>query len=167
MSYQDYLPARLIRNCNEHQHPFVSLRKEVDSLFDSFGSGFFGGHDEVVVRANVSKTDTEFCISAELRGMTEADVDIFVIRSRISIKSEEKLEKKERSDEKGREFHQIEKTSGAIQRIMTLPFNIDADTVKATAQGGTLTVAIPKPAEAVANTEKIKVEHAELQKLCV
>ena len=43
MSYQDYLPASWIRNRKNDEHPLVALRKEVDSLFDDFGSGFFGG----------------------------------------------------------------------------------------------------------------------------
>ncbi len=82
MSYQDYLPASWIRNRKNDEHPLVALRKEVDSLFDDFGSGFFGGNNEVNVRSNVSETDKEFCVTAELPGMTEADVDVSVTGDR-------------------------------------------------------------------------------------
>ena len=49
--------------------------------------------------------------------------------------------------------------SGAFQRMMTLPFVIDADTVEAMVKDGVLTVTIPKPPETLAGSKKIKVAH--------
>ena len=159
MSYQDYLPTSWTKNRENHEHPLVALRKEMDSLFDNFGMGFSGGPQEVGVRSNVSETDKEYCVTAELPGLTDQDVDVSVVGDRIVIKGEKKSETEERSDEKGREFHRIERTSGSFQRTMTLPFEIDADTVKAVVKNGVLTVTIPKPAEVVENTKKIKVAY--------
>jgi len=159
MSYQDYLPTNWIRHRKDDDHPLVALRKEVDSLFDDFGNGFFNGATEMNVRSNVSETDAEFCVTAELPGMTEADVDVSIAGDRIIIKGEKKSEKDEESDEKGRHFHRIERMSGAFQRMMTLPFVIDADTVEAVVKDGILTVTIPKPPETVAGSKKIKVAH--------
>ena len=118
------------------------------------------GNNEVNVRSNVSETDKEFCVTAELPGMTEADVDVSVTGDRIVIRGEKKSEKEERSDEEGREYHRIERTSGSFQRTMTLPFTIDADKVEAQVKDGVLTVTIPKPPEAVEKTRKVKVAHA-------
>ncbi|MCO4847183.1 MAG: Hsp20/alpha crystallin family protein [Yoonia sp.] len=160
MSYQDYLPANWIRNRKSDEHPLVSLRKEVDSLFDDFGEGFFRRGNEVNVHSNVSETDKEFSVTAELPGLTDADVDVSVTGDRIVIKGEKKSEKEERSDEEGREFHRLERTSGSFQRMMTLPFVIDADTVDAVVKDGVLTVTIPKPPDAVESTKKISVAHA-------
>jgi len=160
MSYKDFLPTNWIRTRETDEHPLVSLRKEVDSLFDDFGNGFFRNINEVNVHSNVSETDKEFTVTAELPGLTDADVDVSVTGDRIVIKGEKKSEKEERSDEKGREFHRVERTSGSFQRIMTLPFTIDADKVEAVVKDGVLTVTIPKPPEAVENTKKIKVSHA-------
>lgn len=160
MSYKDFLPTNWIRPRETDEHPLVSLRKEVDSLFDDFGNGFFRNINEVNVHSNVSETDKEFTITAELPGLTDADVDVSVTGDRIVIKGEKKSEKEERSDEKGREFHRVERTSGSFQRIMTLPFTIDADKVEAVVKDGVLTVTIPKPPEAIENTKKIKVSHA-------
>ena len=160
MSYQDYLPASWIRNRKHDEHPLVTLRKEMDSLFDDFGNGLFGRGDEVSVRSNVSETDNEFCVTAELPGLTEADVDVSVTGDRIVIKGEKKSEKDERSGEEGREYHHVERMSGSFQRIMTLPFTIDADKVEAVVKDGVLTVTIPKPPEAVKNTKKVTVTHA-------
>ena len=79
---------------------------------------------------------------------------------RIVIKGEKKSEKDERGDEKGREYHRIERVSGSFQRVMTLPFTIDADKVEAVVKDGVLTVTIPKPPEAIENTKKVKVAQA-------
>lgn len=160
MSYQDYLPSTWIRNKTRHEHPLVTLRKEVDDLFDDFGGGFFSGRDKVNVRSNVSETDKEFTVTAELPGLTEADVDVSVTGDRIVIKGEKRSEKEERSDEEGREFHRVERTSGSFQRMMTLPFTINPDKVEAVVKDGVLTVTIRKPPEAVENTKKIKVAQA-------
>ncbi|MFT6168299.1 MAG: HSP20 family protein [Celeribacter sp.] len=160
MSYQDYLPASWIRNKKNHEHPLIALREEVDSLFDDFGNGFFGSGHDVSVHSNVSETDKEFCVTAELPGLTEGDVDVSVTGDRIVIKGEKKSEKDERSEEKGREYHRVERTSGSFQRILTLPFTIDAKSIEAVVKDGVLTVTIPKPPEAIENSQKVKVTHA-------
>lgn len=160
MSYQDFLPSSWIRGRTGTDNPIAALRKEVDSLFDNFGSDIFSSANEVRIRSNVSETDKEFCVTAELPGLTEDDVDISVTGDRIIIKGEKRSEKEDRKDEKGRQFHRIERTSGAFERMMVLPFNIDPDTVHAVVKDGVLTVTIPKPPEAVEQTKKIKVAHA-------
>ncbi|WP_157044747.1 Hsp20/alpha crystallin family protein [Roseobacter sp. GAI101] len=160
MSYLDYLPTSWSKSRKADENPLITLRNEVDSLFDDFGTGFFGSRNEVSVRSNVSETDKEFSVTAELPGLTDADVDVSVTGDRITIKGEKKSEKDERGQEEGREFHRIERTSGSFQRIMTMPFKIDADKVEAVVKDGVLTVTIPKPPEAVENVKKIKVAHA-------
>lgn len=161
MSYQDYLPSNWIRKRRDEEHPLISLRKEVDSLFDDFGNGFFGGVGDISVRSNLSETDKDFCITAELPGMTQEDVDVSVSGDRIVIKGEKKSETEEKGGEKGREFHRVERRSGAFQRMMTLPFNIDPDAVEAIVKNGVLTVTIAKPPEAVSKTTKIKIAQAD------
>jgi HSP20 family protein len=160
MSYQDFLPTSWIRGRTSASDPISALRKEVDSLFDNFGSDVFSGANEVRIRSNVSETDKEFRVTAELPGLTEDDVDVSITGDRIVIKGEKKSEKEDRKEEKGRQFHRIERSSGAFERMMMLPFNIDPDTVEAVVKDGVLTVTIPKPPEAVEQTKKIKVAHA-------
>lgn len=157
MSYQDFLPANWIKDRKSDDHPLAILRKEVDDLFDDFGNGFFNRSREVAIHSNVSETDKEYCITAELPGMTEADVDVSITGERIVIKGDKKSETEEKGDEKGREFHRIERTSGSFQRSLTLPFKIDPDKVVAKVKNGVLTVTVPKPSEAIAETKKIKI----------
>lgn len=157
MSYQDFLPASWVRGRNSADNPIASLRKEVDSLFDTFGNDFFTGRNDLRIQSNVSETDKEFCVTAELPGLTNEDVSVSVTGDRVIIKGEKKSEKEDRKDEEGRQFHRVERTSGSFERMMVMPFNIDPDTVKADVKDGVLTVTIPKPPEAVAQTKSIKV----------
>lgn len=84
-------------------------------------------------------------------------MDVSVTGDRVTIKGQKKSEKEERKDEETRQFHRIERTSGAFERMMVLPFNIDPETVTADVKDGVLTVTIPKPPEAIAQAKSIKV----------
>ena len=161
MSYQDWLPASWSKHERDDEGPFGALRKQIDGLFDDFGNGFFAGQDAMTVRSNVSETDKDICITAELPGLTDKDVDVSVAGHQITIKGEKKSEVDEKKEKEGRQFHRIERSSGAFHRTMTLPFEIDPDMVKADVKNGVLTVTVPKPPELVEKTKKIKVTHSQ------
>lgn len=158
MKYRDWLPALWSEDKDNGESPFTSLRKQIDTLFEDLDGDIFKGKSGFAVRSNVSETEKEICITAELPGLEEKDVDVSVSGNRISIKGEKKSEVEEKKDDDGREFHRIERSSGSFQRMMNLPFDIDSDKVKATVKDGILTVTIPKPAELLEKTKKITVK---------
>ncbi|WP_244625190.1 Hsp20/alpha crystallin family protein [Rhizobium daejeonense] len=157
MAYRSWLPS-LWGEKESVESSFGDLRKRIDSLFDDFDRGFPALAGSFAVRSNVSETDKEICITAELPGVEQKDIDVSISGNRIFIKGEKMSEKDEKKEDKGREFHRIERSSGSFQRAMTLPFEIDAGSVKADFKNGVLTVTIPKPAEAVKETRKIEVK---------
>lgn len=159
MSYQDWLPTAW-RHSREDENPFHALRKQIDTMFEDFNNDFFDPNASFAMRSNFSETDSEMCITAELPGLTDKDVDITVAGEQITIKGEKKSEKDEKTEKEGREFHRIERMSGSFHRSMRLPFEIDADKVEAKVKDGVLTVTIPKPPEAKTETKKIEVTHA-------
>ena len=65
--------------------PFLPLRKQIGSRVDEFDMGDFTKSNRFSVRRNVSKTDKEICITAELPGIGEKDVDVSVTGDRITI----------------------------------------------------------------------------------
>lgn len=160
MTYRNWLPTSWLGN-KEEDHPFAALRHQVDTLFDDFDKGFFTRDSGFAVRTNVSETDGEVCITAELPGITDDDIDVSIAGNRITVKGQKKSEQEEKGDEEGRQFHRVERFSGAFERMMTLPFDIDADAVSAKVKDGVLTVTVPKPPEAVAKAKTVKVEKAE------
>ncbi|WP_255509630.1 Hsp20/alpha crystallin family protein [Oceaniovalibus sp. ACAM 378] len=56
------------------------------------------------MRSNVSETDKEVCITAELPGLTKEDVDVSVVGNRITVKGEKKSESKEKNEDEGRQL---------------------------------------------------------------
>ncbi len=158
MPYQDWLPAAW-RHSPDEENPFHALRKRIDTMFEDFDKGFPDRSAALAVRSNVSETDSEICITAELPGLTDKDVEVSVAGDQIVIKGEKKSEKDEKTEEEGREFHRIERMSGSFHRSMRLPFEIDTDKVDAKVKDGVLTVTISKPPEAKAQTKKIEVKH--------
>jgi len=161
MSYQDWLPTAWRQHNDNTETPLVSLRKQMDTLFDDFDRSFWERGADFAVRSNISETDKEVRITAELPGLSDEDVDVSVVGNQITIKGEKKSETEERKDDEDRQFHRIERMSGAFQRSVALPFEIQAEAVKADVKDGVLTVTVTKPPEVVENTKKIEVTRSE------
>lgn len=106
---------------------------------------------------NLSETEKEVCITADLPGVEQDDLDVSVTSNRITIKGEKKLEKEEKKNDEERHLHKIEQSSGSLQSTMTLPFEIDPEKVVAQFTNGVLTVTIPKPTETHEKTKKIAI----------
>lgn len=161
MTYHDWLPTSWRHHKEGDEAPLVSLRKQVDSLFDDFDRGFWSRSADVAVRSNVSESDKDVCITAELPGMTEDDIDVSVVGNRITVKGQKQSETEEKKDDEGRQFLRVERMSGAFQRSIALPFEIDADAVTAEVKNGVLTVTVPKPAEVTEKMKKIEISRSE------
>ena len=75
-------------------------------------------------RVNISETDKDMLITAELPGVDQKDIDITVSGDQLLIKGEKKSEVEEKKDEKGRAFHRVERSFGSFQRLMSLPYEV-------------------------------------------
>lgn len=73
-------------------------------------------------------------------------------------KGERKGEQRGEGRESGRIWHRTERAYGMFQRTMSLPFNIDPDSVSAAFKDGVLTVKIPKPPEVQKQRKRIEVK---------
>ena len=72
-------------------------------------------------RIDVSETDTELKIEAELPGIDEKDVEVVLSDGRLTIKGEKKQEK----EEKKKDYHMVERSYGSFARSIALPFEAD------------------------------------------
>ncbi len=160
MSNSGWLAPLWSEHKEELENPLPAFRKRLNALFEDFDSRWPAGLGKFAVHSNVSETDKEIRITAELPGMDQKDIDISVTANRITIKGEKKSEKDEKKDEEGRQFHRIERSSGSFERSMSLPFDINPDNVGAEFKDGVLTVTLAKPPEVVEKTKKIEVKQA-------
>ena len=143
--------------------PLFSLHRDMNRLFDEAlggglsyagGQGSQNGQGQIInAHMNVSETETEICISAELPGVREDDIDVSLNDDMLTIRGEKKME---RQDEK-ENFHFVERSFGTFQRSVRLPFQVDPDQVQARFDNGVLTVTLPKSAKVEDKAKRIAI----------
>jgi HSP20 family protein len=134
------------------EHPLARFRDEMDHLFDRFwrdpwGTGLadaFPSGSALGLRMNLSESEGEVTVTAELPGVDPKDVDISVSDNLLTIRGEKKQEKEDRK----RNYHYVERRFGSFHRSIQLPSSIDANKVDASFKNGILTVTLQKRQDA-------------------
>jgi HSP20 family protein len=103
--------------------------------------------------ADISETDDEYLVKAELPGIRREDVKVSLEEGMLTIEGERKQEK----EEKGRRLHRIERFYGTSCRTFTLPDDADATGIRAESKDGVLNVHIPKSKVVKPKAIEIKV----------
>lgn len=148
----------------------LSLRHEIDRLFDDFSSGLwrqplsrrvhslFPASAEWTLQpaTELVECDGEYRVTAELPGMTAKDIDIKLSDGTITIRGEKSEAKKEEKED----YLVSERRYGEFQRTLSLPSGVDADAVSADFANGVLTVTLPKTPEAKQKERKVEVKSA-------
>jgi HSP20 family protein len=138
--------------------PFMSLQREIDRLFEDFSRGFpttaGNGATALMPSMDVTETDKEIEITAELPGLEEKDVQINIADNILTIRGEKKAEK----EQKDKNYRLVERSYGSFERTLELPEGVNADAIKANISKGVLKVTVPKPAPTQA--KKIEVKSA-------
>jgi HSP20 family protein len=113
-----------------------------------------GGKLEWSPSADISETDQEYVIRAELPAVKKEDVRVTFDAGMITIRGE----RKQQNEDKSEKYHRIETFYGSFERAFTLPENINADAIRCESKDGILTVHIPKTP-----TQKIKPKQISVQ----
>lgn len=89
---------------------------------------------------NVWVDEGSVTVTCELPGVARDQVDVSVVRRRLTIRGERTAAE---PGEGGR-YHRREREAGRFGRAVTLPFPVEADQVAATLRDGVLTVTLPR-----------------------
>src|SRR5688572_13877564 len=147
MTIRDLIPGRG-RNVSvrrgEDINPFMTLHREVNRLFDEVFRGFemtpLGqsglGHGMTWPHIEVSETDKEVKIVADLPGLEEKDVQVELTNGVVAIKGE----KKTGTEDKDLMFS--ERYYGQFERRIPVE-DVDEGKVAASFKNGVLTVTVP------------------------
>ncbi|MBK7902593.1 MAG: Hsp20/alpha crystallin family protein [Proteobacteria bacterium] len=90
--------------------------------------------------ADVSETDGEYLIKAELPEVRKEDVSITVQDGVLTLAGERKQEKVEEQEK----LHRIERFYGSFARRFALPENADEQGIRAESRDGVIVIHIPK-----------------------
>ncbi len=136
-------------------HSFASLQRAIDRVFEEFTGGFPAFTPTALAPTmDVSETDKEIEITAELPGLEEKDVEVTLEDDVLVIRGEKKAEK----EETDKNYRITERSYGSFYRALELPRGIEAKDIKASMANGVLKVTLPKPKPA--NARKIDITAA-------
>ena len=167
MSVRDLIPWGRSNNRapasyrDDDRSPFLSLHREMNRVFDDFfrdfdmrlpmmrGAGLNGGWPHI----DLSETDKEVTVTAELPGMEEKDVELLIEDGMLTLKGEKRSE----TEDKDRQVS--ERYYGRFARHVPLGAEIQADRAEARFKNGVLTVTLPKNPEAQPKARRIAINH--------
>jgi HSP20 family protein len=149
-----------------HSHPVSHFHREIDRLLDQAFSGFgvlpygFNNPLQKLVNGGLFKptldlgaTDKDYTITVEIPGVDEKDVKLEIVNDTLTIQGE----KKQSSEEKGKNFYRLERSYGSFQRMLSLPEDVDQDDVRATFKNGVLTVKMSRKVPPQTDVKRIEV----------
>lgn len=104
---------------------------------------------------DIYETEDEVVVKCQLPGVKPEQVEINVSSNSISLKGE----RKEESEEKGKEFYRKEISFGSFQRALSLPAKVLPEKAQAKFTDGILTIDLPKAEKGKkSKTVKVKVK---------
>jgi HSP20 family protein len=164
MAMKDLIPWNRGRDVSvrrgEALDPFTALQRDMNRLFDDFLRGFdlapFGSDRWLDGSAGwpkieVSESEKDVRVTAELPGLDEKDVEVQLANGVLAIKGEKKTE----TEDKDRLFS--ERFYGRFERRIPLD-GVDEDQVSASFKNGVLSVVLPKSAKAQQKVKRIAIE---------
>lgn len=130
------------------------MRNVFDTFFDDIHAKTLLDEEKSFVPAfDVSESDKEYSVVAELPGIEEKDLEVTLSDGILTIKGEKKQEK----EEKGETYHRIERRYGSFQRSFRMPEHVEFEKIDAMFKDGVLRLTIPKSEEH--EVKKIEIKH--------
>lgn len=131
-------------------HPLSRLHSDIDKLFEKFFQGVpfspFGKEDGglggslILPHVDIGEGKKDYTIRVEIPGVDEKDIDLTIADGTLLIRGEKRYEK----EDQDKQYHRVERSYGAFQRMISLPEDADESKVEAKFKNGLLTVTIPK-----------------------
>ncbi|MFD2058989.1 Hsp20/alpha crystallin family protein [Mesorhizobium calcicola] len=139
--------------------PFMGLHREMNRLVDDMFRGFdsrlpslgrfssAGGWPSV----EISETDKEIRVTAEIPGMEEKDIEVLLDDGVLTLRGEKRAEAEDRERQFSERFY------GRFERRIPLGFEVAEDKVAADFRNGVLSVTLPKTEKAQSKAKRIPI----------
>lgn len=167
MTFKNLIPLQWDRYDTHGNHNYdetlFSLDKSMERFLspvniDYLGNSFFDFRpveQNRFPKVDITETDNNFLITAELPGLDEKNVDLTLDDGTLTINGEKKTE----TENTQGEFYSRERSYGKFKRSFEVPAIIDQNKIDASFVKGVLTVTMPKTPEAKKEVKKIPINH--------
>ncbi len=134
------------------------MQEDFNRIFNTNLPRFFGG-EEVLSGAwspnvDIFEDQNSIVLEADLPGMKAEDFKLAIENYKLTLSGERKFEK----EEKGENYHRVERSYGAFTRTFSLPSTVAVDEVNADFRDGVLRVTLPKREEVKARQIEVSVK---------
>lgn len=134
-------------------YTFPRLEHEMENMMEKFfGDGGARGIAQFAPSLNISESDQEYSVTAELPGLKPDEVNVEIREGSLCISGVKQSE----TEEKGKTYHRMERSHGEFRRVVQLPSAVEEEKVEAKFENGVLTVTLPKCKEAKPKSIKVK-----------
>lgn len=120
--------------------PLATLRRIQDEINRAFGDQRFTPSAEFPP-INIWRSTDGVVVTAEIPGIALETVDLTVHQNTLTLKGRREPD----VNEPDVSYHRRERTYGPFSRSIALPFAVDSEKVRASAQNGILTIELPRP----------------------
>jgi HSP20 family protein len=142
------------------QNPFLALHREMNRLFDDVFRGFdlpmpvagpLGSWSNGWPSVEVTDSDKEVRVTAELPGLEEKDIEILLDDDVLTLRGERRSEMEDKDRRYSERFY------GRFERRIPLGGEVEEDKVEAAFVNGVLTITLPKSARAQTQSKRIEI----------
>lgn len=149
----------------EFAGPLQDFHREINRLFDqtfrNFGFSSFDINRPFLPSVgnmlrpmtDLSANDKEYTVTVEVPGAEKDDIKIEVANNIMTIRGE----KKQKKEEKEKDYYRQERFYGSFQRVFSLPKDADQTDIKATFKQGVLTVTMPRKKMPKSDVKEIEI----------
>lgn len=104
--------------------------------------------------ADISETEQEYLIRAELPAVKKEEVRVTFDDGMLTVSGE----RRQKEEEKKEKLHRVETFYGSFRRSFTLPDNVDVAGIRAESKDGIITIHVPKTKTEAKKAKEIKVQ---------
>jgi len=135
-----------------------SMQRDINRLFDNFFRGDRTPEESTSLSlwtpaVDIEEREDAYSVKVELPGVSKEDVKITLESNTLTIRGDKKQEK----EEKGKNYHRVERSYGSFQRSFALPSTVKAEKIDASYKDGILEITLPKAEEAKPKQIEVKV----------
>ncbi|MEM4598685.1 MAG: Hsp20/alpha crystallin family protein [Candidatus Diapherotrites archaeon] len=134
--------------------PFEDMRRMLSSFYEFDNEDFPVESRMRYPAADLWESDDAYHLSIDMPGVQKQDININIVDNGLEITAK----KKEKHEERTRNFYRMERNYSGFYRFVTLPENAELEKADAKYENGVLEIKIPKSKEKVSGKKLIEIK---------